>query len=141
MSEHQDPHNIDELKHELQSHDEWFRHAPNEEHQVAHGDFNPLVVMTFLAVTILIVFGVAFIVVPWFARMVQERRVEVFEDNPAFAMEYMEAHETWVAELTGEPTWIDEKTNVVRIPIDMAMRQVIKRYEGQQRSEVPAQAE
>jgi hypothetical protein len=45
-------------------------------------------------------------------------------------MEYMESHEKWVADLTGDPTWIDEKTQTITIPIDMAMGEVVKRYEG-----------
>ena len=130
MSEHETPHDIDELKHELEEHDQWFRHAPTEAHQKSHGEFNPLVITTFLAVTILIVFGVAFIVVPWFARMVQTKRVAIREQNVDFVMEYRELHDTWVADLTSEPTWIDEKTQVITIPIDMAMTEVIKRYQG-----------
>jgi len=130
MSENETPHNVDELKHELEEHDSWFRHAPSEIHQKGHGEFNPLVVTTFLAVTILIVFAMAFVLVPWFARMVQSRRVSVQEQNRDFVMEYREAHDNWVAELTGEPTWIDEKEQVIRIPIDLAMKEVVKRYQG-----------
>lgn len=130
MSEHH-VHNVDELKDELEHHDEWFRHAPGEITHDTHGDFNPYVVMAFLAVTIVIVFGVAFVIVPWFGRMVQSQRVEVRERSRLPMQEYIETRTKWDADLHGEPTWISESDGVIRIPIDMAMDQVVRRYAGQ----------
>ena len=127
MTEHS-PHNIEELKHELEAHDEWFRHSPDETHQAAHGDFNPYVVMTFLAITIVIVVGVAFLLVPWFARMVQAEEVRTREDNPRVLQEYVEARTAWEADLTGEPTWIDEEAGVIRVPISIAIEGIVERY-------------
>ncbi len=132
MSEHH-PHNIDELKHEVEEHDEWFRHPPGEEHQSAHGDFNPYVVMGFLAVTIVIVFAVAFVVVPWFARMVQGQRIAVREQGARVVEEYVNARANWQGDLTGEPTWVNEGEGVVRVPIDFAIDQVVERYAEQER--------
>lgn len=130
-NEHHQPHDIDELKHELEDHDEWFRHASDEPTHQTHGDFNPYVVMAFLAVTVVIVFAVAFLVVPWFGRMVQAERVQVREENLRPVMEYMEARTKWDADLTGEPTWINESEGVIRVPIDIAMEQVVRRYEAE----------
>lgn len=133
MTEHHDthhvPHNPDELHHALVEHDDWFRHASDEPtHQSSHGDFNPYVVMTFLAVTIVLVFGSAAAIVPWFARMVDETEHLVQEDNPDYNKIYREKADLWRAELYGEATWADEKNNLVRIPINDAMDLVVKEY-------------
>jgi len=127
-TEHHQPHNIDELKDELEHHDDWFRHAPGETSHETHGDFNPYVIMAFLVVTVGIVFGVTLLIVPWFGRMVQAKRVEIREQSTLPVQEFMESRTKWDADLRGEPTWIDESGGVIRVPIDVAMEQVVQRY-------------
>ena len=88
-TEHHQPHNIDELKDELEHHDDWFRHAPGETSHETHGDFNPYVIMAFLVVTVGIVFGVTLLIVPWFGRMVQAKRVEIREQSTLPVQEFI----------------------------------------------------
>jgi len=126
---HHTPHTTDEFQHALVEHDEWFRHSADEPtHQESHGDFNPYVVMAFLFVTIGLVFGTAVFVVMWFARLSHDQKVIVQERNPEYNQEYVERADQWKADLYGEPTWIDEKNNLIRIPIGDAMDAVVKEY-------------
>ncbi|MEO1130320.1 MAG: hypothetical protein AAFX05_11535 [Planctomycetota bacterium] len=130
MSEHHTtPHTSEELEASVHEHDEWFRHSPDEpHHQAEHGGFNPIVVMGFLAATILITFGVAAVVLPWFAREVQAQRVQVQEANSQYGAEYREKMEGWVSDLS-KPAWVDAENNVVRLPLDLAVERVIEQYE------------
>jgi len=126
---HHAPHNPAELHTAIVEHDDWFRHSADEpRHQQSHGDFNPYVIMGFLAVTIVIVFGSAAAIVPWFARMTDYRKHIVREANPDYNHEFREMSELWRTELFGEPTWVNEKENTIRIPIDDAMNLVVKEY-------------
>lgn len=130
MSEQQHtPASETDLQEALHEHDDWFRHSPDEpHHQAAHGDFNVSVVIGFLAATIIVVLGVAVIVVPWYIRMINDRAVEVRELNPNYAPELETQFSEWDAQLHGEPQWLDEQTNTVRIPLEVAKRVVADRY-------------
>ena len=134
MTEHHDPHhhvphNPAELHHALVEHDEWFRHGSDEPtHQSSHGDFNPYVIMIFLFVTIVAVFGTVAAIVPWFARMTDHRKALVQEANPQYNAEFVEVSTAWRTDLYSEASWLDEKNNLVRIPIGEAVRLVVKEY-------------
>ena len=130
MSEHgHDPHTQDELRDALREHDDWFRHDASEpSHQQSHGDFNPYVVMGFLAATIVLVAAVVIVTVPWFGRAVQAKRVEVQEENRRLTLDYEQRASRWTEELTGSPSWVDEANNVIRVPIDLAIDEVVESY-------------
>ncbi len=135
MSEHHDPlhppHTPDEVQHALVEHDDWFRHSADEPtHQASHGDFNPYIVMACLAVTIAVVVGVIVFTLPWFGRLVQAGIVSVQENNVRYTFEFTDKSGAWHAQLYGEPTWLDEKNNIVRIPIDDAITQVVQEYKA-----------
>ncbi len=132
MSEHHHaPHDENELQHALDDHDSWFRHDPNEpHHQQSHGDFNPAIVMGFLGATIVAVLGVAIIVFPWFTRAINNLSVETRERNVGLLQEQISSFAQWESQLQGEPRWLDEKTNTVAIPIDLAIDQVVQRYKN-----------
>ncbi len=136
MSEqHEPPHTEEELKQALEEHDDWFRHSPDEpHHQKAHGDFNPVVVMGFLAVTALGVFGTAVVTIGWFAREIETQIVTTDRQREAaYTAEYTAKRAEWQRALTGEPEWLNEQENVVRLPIDMAMEKVAQEYGQDQR--------
>lgn len=128
MSEEHEIHNVEELKHELEGHDEWFRHAPGEAHQESHGEFNPYVVLAFLAITVVIVFATALVVVPWFARMIADRSADVRERSGLVVEEWVASRTQWEGELRGGAQWINEDENIVRVPIDVAIDEVVRRY-------------
>ncbi len=131
MSEHHEPpHTPEDLKEALHEHDDWFRHGPDEpHHQKAHGDFNPYVVMTFLAVTAVGVFGTAALVITWMSREIHAEVIATDRQREAsYVAEYASKRAQWDQALTGEPTWINEQENVVRIPIELAMERVAEDY-------------
>lgn len=133
MTDHNDPHHIahtpEELRETLHAHDDWFRRSPDEpSHQSAHGDFNPYVVMISLAVTIVSVILIVILTIGWWDRMAAEERYLVQENNPAYGQEFRGKSDTWRAQLYGEPTWVDERTNTIRIPIDRAMQVIVQEY-------------
>lgn len=133
MTEHHDhhhvPHTPEELKESLHAHDDWFRHSADEPtHQAAHGDFNPYVIMGSLAATIVSVVVVVVVVLGWFDRMIGAERYIVQENNPAYGQEFRGKQDVWKTQLYGEPTWVDERTNTIRIPIDTAIEVVVKDY-------------
>jgi len=127
--QHETPHTREELREEYQSHDEWFRHGPDEpHHQQAHGDFNPYVVMSFLLATIAVVAVTVFVVVPWFGRLVQAQRLEVREENSRYTAEHRAKMEEWNARLYDAPDWVNEQEGVIRVPVDTAMELVVAEY-------------
>mgnify|MGYP007011824688 CR=1 FL=1 len=130
MSEHHHiPHDEQELKQALEEHDSWFRHDPDEpHHQDSHGDFNPAIVMGFLGATIVGTLGVAIILFPWFTRSIQNLALEQREQNPGILQEQIGRVAEWDAALRGEPRWLDEQANIIAIPIDIAMDQVVQWY-------------
>jgi hypothetical protein len=74
------------------------------------------------------VFGTVAAVVPWFARMIDHRKSLVQEANTQYNAEFVEVSTMWRTDLYSEPSWADEKNNLVRIPIEAAMQQVVRSY-------------
>jgi hypothetical protein len=134
MTEHHDPHHHtahtpQELDQVLHEHDEWFRHAPDEPtHQQSHGDFNPYTVLGVLGATIVGVILVVIVTLGWFERLVADKRHRVQEANPDYSFRLTERTTAWKTQLHAEPSWVDEKTNTIRIPIDRAIETVVKEY-------------
>jgi hypothetical protein len=132
---HEPPHTTEELEQALHEHDDWFRHTPDEpHHQEAHGDFNPYLIMAFLAVTALGVFGTAAVTVGWFAREINDKVVSTDrERESAYTAEYTATRAQWDRDLTGSPEWINEQENTIRIPIELAMEKVVEQYAAEGR--------
>lgn len=134
MTEQYEPHppvahTPSEHAHALHDHDDWFRHSPEEPtHQAAHGDFNPYLVMGSLAATILVVIVVVGLTLGWFKRLAMEKRQVVQEANTQYDIGFRGKLDAWQTQLHSEPTWVNERTNTIRITIDQAIEAVVKDY-------------
>jgi len=109
-------------------HDDWFKHDPTEpDAQEAHGDTNPVMIISFLIVVIAVTFALIIIFLGFFGRTVASEQVGKSELRTPDD-EYLEAKATWNADLYGEADWTDRENGVVRIPYDLAKSKVIDAY-------------
>lgn len=115
----------------LEEHDSWFRHSPDEpDHQEMHGKTNPYVIMAFLGATVLgVALTAALVYHSMFlpaTRNLQEALLEERTDATWLAA-VNEQKAAWEQELS-TPAWIDKEAGTVRLPLDVAMNEVVKRY-------------
>lgn len=123
--------------------DDWFQHSPSEgEAQEAHGEINAPLILGFLAVVVLTVAALFVGLGGFFSAITDVQKTQKIERNDVSAQPYREQKAGWDAEL-GSSAWIDEAENIVRVPIDVAMADVVRRYqEGAPVAAVPpAEAE
>lgn len=134
MSHDHEHHTEEDLKQELEHHDEWFRHSADEpSHMEAHGTINSVFIIGYLALTIAIVFIIAVGVLQYVKSSQRELRT-VTEDaiprgryfGPGTGETATQAVAGWQKEL-GEWAWV-EQGSVAQIPIDVAMDRVVEQY-------------
>lgn len=133
-------HDERELMHELEHHDEWFRHDASEpHHQDAHGRTNIWVLGGFLAATVVFVFVSAWVLVNTFFLPHIHSLKEVEQESVAplsrlydstiggYAAGVSQLHDQWDAALS-KGQIIDQSAGTARIPVDAATRLVIEQY-------------
>ncbi|MEM1423362.1 MAG: hypothetical protein AAGH64_05095 [Planctomycetota bacterium] len=109
--------------------DEWFKHDENEPHHMeAHGDFKSAGVFITLGVTLVGTLAVTLLAIQWTTGMVEDRENLVIENSLRSTADNREAWERWEGQLYGEPEWIDQTAGTVSIPLDLATRNVLERY-------------
>lgn len=117
-------------------HDDWFQHTPAEgTPQEAHGEINATIILAFLGVVVLTVVAIIVGVGGFFSQITGQERRTLQEESAAIVQELRAAEAVWDAELTAEPEWIDREARLVRIPIDRAMDEIVRKYQQRQ---VPA---
>ncbi|MCA9310113.1 MAG: hypothetical protein KDA21_02845 [Phycisphaerales bacterium] len=135
--DHDHPHNADELKQELEHHDEWFRHAADEPaHMEAHGRINSVFIIGYLALTILIVLVIAIGVVQYVKSSVRDLRQHTAETvvprgryfGPGSNEVGADAIRQWHEDLD-QWRWV-KKGEISQIPIDVAMDRVVEQYKN-----------
>lgn len=136
-------HDERELMHELEHHDEWFRHDASEpHHQAAHGRTNVWVIGGFLAATVVVVFAGAWVLVNTFflpnIYSLKAHRQETVAplsrlyDSTigGYAAGAAQLRDQWDAALTtGQIIDPDAQGGgTARVPVDAATRLVIEQY-------------
>jgi len=134
MSHHNDQHGHHtkaDFEAELTHHDDWFRHAPGERHQPAHGETSAFAIGATLILLVIVTFGVAFYVLNYFQRAVAHEKLIKREQrtDTSLNLPFQEAKANWNAEL-GQYTLIDSKAGAVGLPLDAAMDKVVAQYQG-----------
>ena len=134
---HDHEHTPDDLRQELEHHDEWFRHSADEpEHMEAHGTINSVFIIGYLGLTILIVVVISIGVVQYVKSSVRELREDASEVMPPRGRYFgpghtetgVEAIARWEQELDGW-RWV-KKGEISQIPIDVAMDRVVEQYKN-----------
>ncbi|HBS28822.1 MAG TPA: hypothetical protein DEB06_05090 [Phycisphaerales bacterium] len=120
------PHTAEELSESLHAHDEWFRHAPGEHHQEAHGGTNAVVILGFLGATVLFVGVVGFAVYKVYEVALRAEQVAMQERRTPRA-EYAGLRADWQAQLSSF-AWTDKEKGRVRVPLEVAKRLVMEEY-------------
>lgn len=136
-------HDEQELMHELEAHDEWFRHdAAEPHHQEAHGSTNIWVIGGFLAGTVVFVFASAWVLVNMYflpnihalktARQESVAPLSRLYDSTlgGYAAGVSQLQDQWNATLTTGAI-LDQERQTARVPIESAMRVVIEQYREQ----------
>ncbi len=133
-------HDEQELMHELEHHDEWFRHDASEpHHQESHGSTNLWIIGGFLAATVVFVFASAWVLVNMYFRPNINNLQVKHQENVAplsrlydqtiggYAAGVTQLHDQWNAALTSG-AMIDADKGTARIPVESATRLVIEQY-------------
>lgn len=135
-------HDEAELMHELEEHDEWFRHGADEpHHQEAHGSTNIFLLGGFLAATVLFVFATSWVLVNlYFLPNINNLKAEQQETVApmsrlydqsigGYAANIAQLDDSWNGAMTSGMV-IDADKGTARIPVESAMRLVIEQYKG-----------
>lgn len=126
--DHHEHHTAKDYERALVEHDSWFRHDASEpQHQEAHGQTKPLMIVVFLAMTIVFVAIVAFLCIQYFNAFVRSEQTAKIERNEAYYADARRSRAEWQSQLSGYG-WVDAQAGQARVPIDVAMRQVIAEY-------------
>ena len=110
-------------------HDDWFQNEHDSEHMEAHGETNSLIIIQFLAGTILIVVVTIVLISQYFkvrVASIEDTMIESRSDQ-TLAQPALEAKSNWENTLS-EPAWIDRNDGVVALPLDVAAQKVINEY-------------
>lgn len=135
-------HDEQELMHELEVHDEWFRHAPDEpQHQQSHGSTNMWIIGGFLFATVLFVFAAGWVLVNlFFLPHINTLKTAHQESVPPLSRLYdaslggyaagvSQLRDEWNARLNTGAV-LDPAQGTARVPVQTAMRLVIEQYKG-----------
>lgn len=121
-------HTVRDYERDLVEHDSWFRHDATEpHHQEAHGQTKPLVIVVFLAVTVVLVAVVSLLCLQYFNAFVRRELTAKVERNDAFYADARRVKAEWEAQLTTFG-WTDPQAGVVRVPVEIAKRQIVAEY-------------
>jgi hypothetical protein len=109
-------------------HDDWF----HDDHGVpgmmhSHGDFNAYAVIGFLSVLIVGTGLIIAIFIGWFGREIWSLQAAVQEGRTPLT-EFTDAQAVWNEHLRGEPKSINVDEQRIRIPLDIAIEEVVKDY-------------
>ena len=125
--EHHNP-TPDDLRHELQEHDEWFKHTPDEpQHQAAHGETSGLKIAAFLVIVIIFVFATAGVLITMFKASAKEQLLEAERRADNLAEPRFEMQEQWDTQLSSYG-WVDQEAGVVHVPFDEAVQRTLEDY-------------
>ena len=125
------PHTVEELHDSLVHHDQWFRHDATEpHHQPAHGETQAWGIIGVMVATLVFVVVVAF---PVFFMWEDWTRGQIVKskEGQTRRTEYVSLRSSWDKQLTSYE-WADPAKGTVRVPIDVAWKQVMARYSGAQ---------
>ncbi len=106
--------------------DPWHDHAGEAAPQHAHGQTTPGAIAIVGLVSFLVLLFTMGAVAVYFFQVHRAEHVRKVERSP-MDQEAIEARARWEAQLRGYE-WVDAEQNVVSIPIDAAMRSVIRDY-------------
>ncbi len=133
-------HDEQELMHELEVHDEWFRHSADEpHHQDSHGSTNPWIIGSFLGLTVVFVFASAWVLVNMFFLPHINTLKSASQESVAplsklydttlggYAAGVSQLNAEWNSKMT-TGAMVDPQKGTARIPVDSAMRLVIEQY-------------
>lgn len=129
MTDPTETHTEEEFEASLVEHDVWFRHSVTEpHHQESHGDTKTLVILAFLAATVISVFGLGVIVLTYFEAEARQLKTNI-QEAATPRQEFDDAFKQWESDLSSFG-WADAEAGVVRLPLDQAMTKVKAEYKS-----------
>lgn len=128
MTDPTETHTEEEFEASLVEHDVWFRHTAKEpHHQDSHGDTKTVVILMFMAATVVAVFGLGLIVLKYFEAEARVLKADMENFTPR--KDFDDSIERWNVDLTTYG-WADAEAGVVRLPLDQAMAKVRAEYQS-----------